>query len=193
MKRNSFTPLQINQSIQNIFKNYIFKYSKRKFVTGFTLAELLIGAVIIAILAAIMYPQFETFHIRAKMSELYNTVTIIEDVEDPYYFKHGSYAAEDVEPPENDLPYTTTQAYIDRFKDILNIYVPGMDSTFVYGVYHDPAKIYVRVRAHSADPPTGWGTLCYKIIEGNNKGKWRVYEGHPWAKYLSTKETTPRI
>ncbi len=91
MKRNSFTPLQINQSIQNIFKNYIFKYSKRKFVTGLTLIELLIVVVIIGVLATIMYPRFQTFRIRTELKEVPNTIQLILAGEKYYNFKIGAY------------------------------------------------------------------------------------------------------
>ncbi len=53
-----FTPLQINLCMQNIFKNYIFKYSKRKFVTGFTFVELIVATVILGIAVAGVYAAF---------------------------------------------------------------------------------------------------------------------------------------
>lgn len=50
-KHNGFTPLQIKKSIQKAFNNYKSRYRKGKFVTGFTLLELLIacGVLIVAL------------------------------------------------------------------------------------------------------------------------------------------------
>lgn len=154
---------------------------------SFTLLELIIVLVIISVLASLGFVAYEGAVIKARMAELYHTVAAIDKAETGYFYEYGEYAANDDGIPGGDLPYSTTQATIDNFANILGVGVPGMNSIFVYGVYYDPAKIYVRVR-NNPDTPVdefSWGILCYKTIEGASKGTWTKVPAHPWAKYLS--------
>ncbi len=149
--------------------------------SAFTLLELLIVIVVIGILAFVAIPRYQGSITRSKMAELYSTVATIHKAEDLYFYEYGEYAANADETAGADLPYSTTQAYIDNFENILGLQIPGMASIFVYGVYYNPANIYVRVRDHFND----WGIICRIYIEGNNKGTWVKYGSHPWSKYLS--------
>lgn len=58
---------------------------------AFTLIELLLTVVIIGIVAAIMYPNFEGMIIRGKLQEVYNTVELRRAAEQQYYFKTGTW------------------------------------------------------------------------------------------------------
>ncbi len=97
-KNPGFTPLQIlKQVYYNLtrlveVKNFKNKSaSKGKFVTGFTLVELLIVVAIIGVLATIMYPNFQGMITRARLKEIYSTIEVIKAAEKYYYFKKGAY------------------------------------------------------------------------------------------------------
>lgn len=60
---------------------------------GFTLVELLIVVIILAILAAIVVPQFATSTDDAKDAALDSTLANIRDVVDLYFAQHGEYPA----------------------------------------------------------------------------------------------------
>ena len=61
--------------------------------SGFTLVELLIVVIILAILAAIVVPQFATSTDDAKDAALDSTLANIRDVLDLYFAQHGEYPA----------------------------------------------------------------------------------------------------
>ena len=136
---------------------------------AFTLVELLIVIVIVGILASVGIPHYQGSIIKSKLAELFNTVAAIHKAEDTYFYEHNDYAL---------LDYSWDQAKINAFETTLGLRIPGMDSIFVYGVYYDPASIYVRARSI----PNTW--FCFLIIEGSNKGVWKKNAGHPWSKYL---------
>lgn len=58
---------------------------------GFTLVELLIVVIILAILAAIVVPQFASSTDDAKLSSLDNTLANMRSAIDLYYQQHGEY------------------------------------------------------------------------------------------------------
>jgi len=58
---------------------------------GFTLVELLIVVIILALLAAIVVPQFASSTEDAKVSSLDTTLTNVRSAVDLYYQQHGSY------------------------------------------------------------------------------------------------------
>ena len=58
---------------------------------GFTLVELLIVVIILAILAAIVVPQFASSTEDAKISALDSTLANIRSAIDLYYQQHGHY------------------------------------------------------------------------------------------------------
>ena len=60
---------------------------------GFTLVELLIVVIILAILAAIVVPQFATSTDDAKDAALDSTLANVRDVLDLYFAQHGEYPA----------------------------------------------------------------------------------------------------
>jgi prepilin-type N-terminal cleavage/methylation domain-containing protein len=65
----------------------------RKRREGFTLVELLIVVIILAILAAIVVPQFATSTDDAKDAALDSTLANMRDVIDLYFAQHGEYPA----------------------------------------------------------------------------------------------------
>jgi prepilin-type N-terminal cleavage/methylation domain-containing protein len=153
----------------------------------FTLVELLTAVIIVGILASIALSAYQGRMIRMKMRELYTTVDAITKAEEAFYARHTFFAAHDGMKEHRDywLSYTITQEDIDRFERTLGIKIPGLNSTFLYGVYYDPAQIYVRVREHPGDPSDGgWWVLCYINLAGRDKGKWGICAYNPWSKYL---------
>ena len=58
---------------------------------GFTLVELLIVVIILAILAAIVVPQFSAATDDAKLSSLDTSLSNMRSVVDLYYQQHGEY------------------------------------------------------------------------------------------------------
>ncbi|MEJ2130917.1 MAG: type II secretion system protein [Gammaproteobacteria bacterium] len=64
---------------------------QREKVPGFTLVELLIVVIILAILAAIVVPQFSTSTQDAKISALDNTLANVRSAIDLYRQQHGVY------------------------------------------------------------------------------------------------------
>lgn len=60
-------------------------------LTGFTLVELLIVVIILAILAAIVVPQFASSTDDAKVSALDSTLANMRSAIDLYYQQHGEY------------------------------------------------------------------------------------------------------
>lgn len=158
---------------------------------AFTLVELLIVIVIIGILVTIAIPQYQGMIIRSRIAaELYSTVDMIRKAEDIFYAENNFYAAAVDGVTGYDLWYSTTQAYINNFGTFLNIDIPGINSTFVYGVYYSiasngsPTSIFIRVRGHFTD----WGILCRVYLEGSERGQWSVMGTHPWSKYLNPPE-----
>ena len=64
---------------------------KRSIQKGFTLVELLIVVIILAILAAIVVPQFSASTDDAKVSSLKATLAGVRSAIDLYYQQHGKY------------------------------------------------------------------------------------------------------
>ena len=68
-------------------------YFRSKISKGFTLVELLIVVIILAILAAILVPQFASSTDEAKSSSLDTTLSNMRSAIDLYYQQHGKYPA----------------------------------------------------------------------------------------------------
>lgn len=66
---------------------------KKQIMKGFTLVELLIVVIILAILAAIVVPQFASTTDDAKISALDSTLASVRSAIDLYYQQHGEYPA----------------------------------------------------------------------------------------------------
>ena len=67
------------------------KYCAKKYSSGFTLVELLIVVVILAILAGILVPQFSSATDDAKMSSLDANLANMRSAVELYYQQHGHY------------------------------------------------------------------------------------------------------
>ena len=155
---------------------------------GFTLVELLIVVIILAILAAIVVPQFATSTDDAKEAALDSTLANIRDVLDLYFAQHGEYPAA---LPDGKSAADTEATFISQ----LSLYTDGdgdsidtKDATHTYGPYlklpqvpKEPmtnSRKIVLISAGSlnmtadAGDPGGWkyDTATGKIIV--NHGTW---------------------
>jgi hypothetical protein len=117
---------------------------------------------------------------RTKLAEVYTTVSVIESSEEEFYLEKGHYASKHNDPqrPFYNLCNTSEENCRKLFSQILGCDIP-QDSPFAYEVTDSPARISVYVK-EAMDK----GILCYKVIEGKNKGQWLVNNKHPWKDYL---------
>lgn len=60
---------------------------------GFTLLELLIVVSILAILAAISFPQYQNFLLRSQRSDAVITLNTVQKLEMSYFVSHGAFLA----------------------------------------------------------------------------------------------------
>lgn len=113
---------------------------------GFTLVELLIVVIILAILAAILVPQFASSTDDAKLSALDASLSNMRSAIDLYYQQHGSYpsaaAASGATCPGGGAAGTgainTAQAFIDqmsRYTNSAGQSCTTRDAVFKYGPY----------------------------------------------------------
>ena len=113
---------------------------------GFTLVELLIVVIILAILAAIVVPQFASSTDDAKLAALDTNLAVMRAAIDLYYQQHGSYpsstAATGATCPNSGTAGTglidTEKAFLDqmsRYTNALGQSCTTSDTTFKYGPY----------------------------------------------------------
>jgi hypothetical protein len=117
---------------------------------------------------------------RSRCVEIYQTVAAIEAGEEMFLMEKGHYASKhsDYKRPMYNLCASDAEDCRSNFSVLLGVEIPS-NSPFAYEVSGLPAKIIVTVNA-ARDA----GTLCYKFIEGAQKGWWFVNSKHPWAQYL---------
>ncbi|MDH5631908.1 MAG: type II secretion system GspH family protein [Gammaproteobacteria bacterium] len=113
---------------------------------GFTLVELLIVVIILAILAAIVVPQFASSTDDAKLSALDSTLANMRGAIDLYYQQHGKYpsaaAATGATCPGGGAAGTgainTVQSFVDqmtRYTNSAGQSCTTRDAIFKYGPY----------------------------------------------------------
>lgn len=113
---------------------------------GFTLVELLIVVIILAILAAIVVPQFSASTDDAKVSSLDSTLAGTRAIVDLYYQQHGKYPSAAVSSgatcPGTGAAGTGAVNTVTAFMDQLTRYTNAAgqscttkDTTFKYGPY----------------------------------------------------------
>jgi len=153
-------------------------------VNSFTLLELVIVVIIVAILVSFGLPAFQGAVIKSKLAEMYPAVSALEKAEELYYAQESCYLARGGGAcPDSNLLYTDNQSTLDYYSRVLGVDLPGLDTYFRYSVYHPVAgdiRIYVRTRGHNEDI-----VFCDIYLEGPYKGRWHVNRAHPWWQYVS--------
>jgi len=145
-------------------------YSK-KTVSGFTLVELLIVVIILAILAAIVVPQFASSTNDAKVSALDSTLANMRAAIDLYYQQHGDYPAAKTAVatncPAGATPGSGTGGDEATFLEQLAWYTDSdgkacsiKDATYKYGPY-------IKKKVVPDNPVTGKNALAFAATPGN--------------------------
>lgn len=122
-------------------------YIKRQAQKGFTLVELLIVVIILAILAAIVVPQFASSTDDAKISSLDSTLSNMRSAVDLYRQQHNAYPGDNTAVPDAANPCSGTAGTgaggnLATFYEQLSMYTTasGMacskqDAGYDYGPY----------------------------------------------------------
>ena len=123
-------------------------YFRTQLSKGFTLVELLIVVIILAILAAILVPQFASSTDDAKSSSLDTTLSNMRSAIDLYYQQHGKYPGAVVSTggscPAGSAADTTGStansaeafmAQMTRYTNSAGQACTGSDATYKYGPY----------------------------------------------------------
>ena len=119
---------------------------KRLSIQGFTLVELLIVVIILAILAAIIVPQFATSTDDAKAAALQSNLANIRSAIEFYYQEHGEYPGRNVATGATcgvgaavaAGAANSEEAFIaqmTRYTNDAGLACTGKDATFKYGPY----------------------------------------------------------
>ena len=122
------------------------KFSKVKQTKGFTLVELLIVVIILAILAAIIVPQFSASTNDAKAAALQSNLANMRSAIEFYYQEHGEYPGEKVATGATCGSGAAVTAGAANSEDALiaqltrytndeGLACTGKDATFKYGPY----------------------------------------------------------
>lgn len=139
---------------------------KRSVQKGFTLVELLIVVIILAILAAIVVPQFSAATDDAKLAALDSTLANVRSAIDLYYQQHGKYpgdltsigtaCAAGPSGATGTGAADTEAAFLDQlafYSDTNGESCTKTDSDFKYGPY-------LKKRAMPDNPFTGTSTVA---------------------------------
>src|SRR5210317_2497205 len=83
----------------------------RKKVTGVTLIELLIALVIVSILAAFAYPNYQEFVARAKRNEARAALLRLATNQERFYLNNNTFTADLTQIGFSSSPFTTETGY----------------------------------------------------------------------------------
>ena len=115
--------------------------SQSRKCSGFTLVELLIVVIILAILAAIVVPQFATSTDDAKDAALDSTLANIRDVLDLYFAQHGEYPAALADGKSGANTEAAFISQLSRYTDADGISQDIKDAAHPYGPYLKLPKV----------------------------------------------------
>ena len=146
---------------------------KRK---GFTLIELLVVVLIIGILAAIAFPQYQLAVLKARYSQLMVLTDAIRKAQDAYYLANGKYSTKfkdlDITIPDDDCMLSDAGGtiYCSKYRCFLDensISAERIGSVYCQMFWSEHTQSLMYMIWHLADRPV---RLC-GINEGNELGK----------------------
>ena len=156
---------------------------------GFTLVEMLVVIAIMGILVAMLYPNFESFILRARLKEVPSTVEVIRTAQRYYFLRTGAY-----------LDWTDADAIADYtriadptdIQEALNIMIPPLvDAVCRYNVtYTENAGPPVQRQAFIEFTSNDGNDIYlgrYCIVDDTNistPGTYEITAGTDWAPYL---------
>ena len=135
---------------------------KKQIMKGFTLVELLIVVIILAILAAIVVPQFSSSTVDAKESSLDTTLANMRSALDLYYQQHGGRYPGAYK--ETDGAATTVaaenlaafKAQLTLYSDASGVTADTKTATIKYGPYFKRKDI-------PKNPITGSNAMVFQV------------------------------
>jgi len=151
---------------------------------GFTLLELVIVVIIVAVLAGLGLPLFQGAIIKARLTESYNVVSAIAKAEEIYYAQYGAYIC--AEAPCNPIDpaigvWIAGAADKQALEDDLGVKLPEGDH-FSYGVMQGSLGLEIYVRSNIAN---NGATLYVARVDPHTGHNLWLDMGHPWGKYVS--------
>ncbi len=145
----------------------------RKRAKGFTLVELLIVVIILAILAAIVVPQFATSTDDAKNAALDSTLANMRDVIDLYFAQHGEYpgALADGKSPANDP--VTFVSQLSLYTDQDGVSADTKAGNIIYGPYLKLSQMPLEPMTNSRDLVVVNAGSLNLAPDAGNPGGWK--------------------
>jgi general secretion pathway protein G len=161
-------------------------YIKRQAQKGFTLVELLIVVIILAILAAIVVPQFASSTDDAKLSSLDSTLSNMRSAIDLYRQQHTAYPGDVTAVPSVPADCTGTKGVatggdLATFYEQLSMYTNAAgeacsrkEANFQYGPYLK--KVPLSANPITDDPAVNVVATGDLIMAGDAAGKGWKYD-----------------
>ena len=149
---------------------------QKRLINGFTLVELLIVVIILAILAAIVVPQFASTTDDAKLASVDSTLSNVRGAIDLYYQQHGAYPGSVTAVPSAACAGTSGTGVatggagataVTAFQDQLSLYTDAKGgSCSISDTTNHKFGPYMKKATLPADPITNVATLTV-IAAGN--------------------------
>ena len=153
----------------------------KKFSSGFTLVELLIVVIILAVLAAVVFPQFSASTNDARAAALQSNLTNIRSAIEFYFQEHGEYPGRNIATGATcgsgaavaAGAANSAEAFIaqlTRYTDADGLACTGTDATFRFGPY---------IKGNFPDNPEGTNNTVIVVSTGvlglasGSTGGWR--------------------
>lgn len=142
---------------------------KKTYHTGFTLIEVLVVVLIIAVLAAVAVPQYQKAVLKSRFSSLLPTTKAVRDGNEAYYLTHSGYASAtnqlDVTATDNDdmtleLGNSLDYAYVLATRPSLN----NKNNLIMYQKHSINFPGEIHCEADKDDTRANW--LCQEGLKG---------------------------
>ena len=131
---------------------------------GFTLVEVLVVVVIIAVLAAVAVPQYQKAVLKSRFSSLMPTTKAVHDGNEAYFMAHGGYAS-----AVNQLDVTATNN-----EDMTFEISRDPDYSYVLATRPNLENNLIMYQKHSAQFP---GEIHCEALADDTKANWLCEKG----------------